>query len=247
MKFIRLILLAAVCIIASCTKEAAKNTAATSITLITDSTEYHKAQPEILPLLALYEFENEISMEAWFRHVYIADRLTVPATEYHLENEMEMEKQNMNNDPQFRERSIISFYNAITGGMDSSPTVQDTSQGLQYSECYRVIANEVKLLMERPEGRRILVIYSDMREKSEVFDMYNGDKSLLKKPDTVIAIFQKACPLPENLYGLQVYLVFQARDRQQDHIYGEVSSIYKRMFEERGAKVTIQSHTDNYN
>lgn len=245
MKNYMLILCAGI-ILESCTKSSFVYIDATAISIVMDTTDYHKVYPTADPILALYGFDQDINKEAYFRLSCISDKQLAPVTEFHLAGGEETEKKNKQSIPNFRENHVLMFYEKIRVSIIPF-SVLDTFIESDYSECYRTIVNETKWLIGKTTGKKVLIIYSDLMENSDLFNFYELNIPTAKfDSEKIASSFDSLFALPDNLNGLQVYFVYQPTDRIEDARYRAISGIYKQMFEYRGASVTIQSDNDNY-
>ena len=241
-----MIILCAGFIFESCTKSTFEINEATAISIVMDTTDYHKLFPIADPILALYEFDDNINTEAYFRLSCISDKQLTPVTEFHLESGDETEKKNKHRISNFRENHVLIFYDKIRNTITSFSSL-DTAIQSDYSECYRTIVNETKWLMEKTAGKKVLIIYSDLMENSDLYNFYEMNISTqVFEKEKVISTLDSVFALPDHLIGLEVYLVFQPKDRLEDARYQATSKLYKEMFESRGAMVKIQSNNDNY-
>jgi hypothetical protein len=148
--------------------------------LLIDITDRKVSWPDASQVLRLYHCEETPNAECIFRLKRVSDKQLTPVVAYHLGDAKGMEKQNTNDDPQFRDRSILEFYNAVEHAMKEFYTDNDTTQSLRNSECFRAIASELTLLADSKSDNRILIVASDIMEKSNLFDSYASQPSDFK-------------------------------------------------------------------
>jgi hypothetical protein len=59
-------------------------------------------------------------------------------------------------------------------------------------------------------------------------------------------LLQSRHPLPENLVGITIYFVYQPPDREHDQQFSKMLGIYKKLLNERGARVVVQAQNSYY-
>lgn len=118
----------------------------------------------------------------------------------------------------------------------------EIAKGKDYSSIYIPIAKELGILSNSKADRKILIVYSDLIENSEVLSLYTNGKNgnLIDEPSEVIEIFSKVAPLP-RLDGVQIYLIYQPKNKESDKLYEKISIIYSTLLLKKGAKVYVQA------
>lgn len=120
---------------------------------------------------------------------------------------------------------------------------ENQAYGRSYSEVYRVVATQLNTLSASSAEKRFVVIYGDLAENGDDLSFITaaGKKQLIEKPGEVICKLQSKVPL-RSLKGITVYLVYAPATREADQLYYHTSQLYKKMLENAGAKVYIQSN-----
>src|SRR5438045_1301623 len=104
-------LLFIICFLTACSKEPNKQTVHDSrISVIHDITDPLQCVPAADPILALYDFEHDKDQEAHFRLVLISDKKLNPVEEIRIDNGTVSEQKNTNEETDYREQLIYSFY-----------------------------------------------------------------------------------------------------------------------------------------
>jgi len=167
-----------------------------------------------------------------FRFTFIEDVeygreyfLSVPSKKSLFGNELERKKEVRD----FREQvdSIINVPQASTR---------------DYSLVYPVITREINRMSEdKQDTRRIVAVYSDLLENTNVLSMLNSTQ---KFDEQLWQSLEKSydIKLNDNLQGVEVYFVYQAKDLTASHQFSAVSKLYKQQLQQRGAKVTITAN-----
>ena len=227
----------------SCKNDLHERVSYMDISVIRDITDPHVLQPNANSILALYNLSENKSADVNFRYCEILDKVLVPAVDLHLPDEAVTNRQNKKNEPLYRERIILNFYDTIRKTLSPSYINSDSSFK-DYSECYKTISGELSLLFQSKSSNRVLLIFSNLFENSEILNIYieKTKNLLLQKPGKIAEQFEKYNLLPERLNGIKVFFVFQPITRAEDLLYLQIVSEYRRLLESRGAIVKVQAN-----
>ena len=215
----------------SCTQ---KKQFATEITVLYDITDKQSSQPTTNEILSLYDLENKWN-GAMFRFTKLTD------VSYNQEKEANLETKNewLSNELE-RDKEIKNFKNEVLEIIGSSIKEETRKSN---SSLYIPIANELNKLSQNKSDKRVLVIYSDLMENTPDLSFYRKrDFELLKiNPEQVQKQLEKLAVL-NSLSGIEVYFIYQPSDTKSDQIFQTISQFYKKLLEDRGAKVTISAN-----
>lgn len=219
----------------SCSKPVRKTTTVFVLWDITDSIKPVPGAAHILPLFGLSENPNN---GAVFRFRFANDKSLNPETVFTL---LPAEGELLVN--QFdRKREVEKFNTEVTEFLDSLPS--DTAIGREQSSLFVAVAEAAnRLAADTTPGRKIMLVYSDLREHTPVISLYNKQTLALLKsnPDKVQDMFLALAPL-HDLSEMEVYLLYEPTDIQDDSAYRLISGLYKTMLEQQGAKVIISAN-----
>jgi len=217
------------------------------IDLINDVTDPHILRPQSQSILELFNLSENKSMSANFRYSEITDLSLVPVTTFYLPDEASSENRNIKNEPLFREKLILSFYDSIRKTLSNANTKRDSSF-LNNSECFQSICNELNILAQSNCTTKVLIVFSNLFENSKFLNIYarNTRKLLYKNPQEIKKIFQNTHLLPDHLNGITTVFVYQPKDRADDQLFNAMVEVYKSLLQERGAKVIIQANNTHY-
>jgi hypothetical protein len=206
----------------------------TEIIVLFDITDAQLAQPNPDEILALCNLQNK-----WdglvFRFIDLTDvsynRISVAKLETKnewLSNEMEQDKE------------IKSFKNEVLAIMANR---KNDIIGKNNSSIYLPIASELNRLSKVKTGNKLLIIYSDLMENTENLSFYRkSDFSLLKEnPKQVQEQLEKLATL-NSLSGIEAWFIYQPSETKSDQDFQIVSGFYKKLLEDKGAKVTISAN-----
>lgn len=238
------------CILAaSCSKSHTPTIVHSSrISVIHDITDSMACFPAADPILAMYGFENDKNQEAHFRLVLISDKKLNPVEEINIEDGTTTEQKNENQETDYREQLVGSFYEEVRNAITDFHKHYVPSTSLKHSECFATIASELELLAGSKAAQRTLIIFSDLQENTDVFSCYTpqGQRLLQNNPGKVAKLLLQRHPLPDNLIGITVYFVYNPCNRDQDIMFGEMVAIYMQLLHARGARIVIQATNKNY-
>ncbi|TAH40045.1 MAG: hypothetical protein EYC69_12095 [Bacteroidetes bacterium] len=179
----------------------------------------------------------QVNDNKWDGAVFYYSRLTdvslnefqvasLPGRRFCLSNEFE------------RQKEILDFSTLIQEAL-AKPIVS----GKANSSVYIPIVKALSFLKSTEAETKALLIYSDLMENGENISLY--DQSSLKKmkenPGTLIDFYESKMTLPD-LTGISVYLIYRPLNIKEDERFQIVSGFYKKMLENKGAKVFIQAN-----
>jgi hypothetical protein len=212
------------------------------VSVVTDITDKQLLQPAANPLLQLFRCNANPNIACDFRIRTISDKILTPISTYRLPAGATTEKQNKDDDPQFREKNILAFYDHVSRIIREFNQPIDSSQSLNNSECLQTISNELTQLTTDKSKLKYLIIFSDLNENSDLYSVYAN--SVI--PNEIEHIIIKNGLFPKQLKDITVIFVFKPRNRQEDKQYNKIVAIYKKVIEQRGGKVFIQANNTSY-
>jgi len=213
------------------------------VSVIDDVTDKHTLRPLADPLLHLYRCNDNPDEECLFLRREISDRMLTPASYCRLADGKSTAKENKENDPQYRKRNVIAFYERVRQILGESNQREDTIYSLNNSECFRTIGSELTLLAANSCTQNYLAIFSDLNEKSDLYDVYNH-APVAKEIENIIL---ENDLFPEKMDKITVFFVFSPKDREQDKQYNLIASVFKKLIESKGGRVIIQASNSSYN
>lgn len=219
----------------------------TAISTVVDRTDPLTVLPEAESILGIYGFADDKDKAASFRITAITDRLLNPQIEYNIPTGAISKKNDLHDDPHYREKVVLGFYEAVRKAISNVSTTKLSGPSLNNSECFNTIAKEIREISKSSADKKYLLVFSDIQEKSKIFDCYTEEskRMLNGNKNQIVALFDKTHLLPDTLKGLTVFFIYQPKNRQDDQQYFKMTDVYKQLLESRGAVVTIQA-TNNY-
>lgn len=116
--------------------------------------------------------------------------------------------------------------------------------GTDGSYIFFAIANALNDLTGCKEcDTKTLIIYSDCREKSKLFDSYNKEsvKFMQKYPEKVSAVIDKNWPIQKSLEGVRIFIEHHPTSTTEDDLFYLMSGFMQSYYESKGAKVSINN------
>jgi hypothetical protein len=236
-------LLLASCILCAACQHQQEAKHSTQIVTVTDKTDHLSILPAADPILHLFGLNRDKNNEAYFRIASISDKQLNPAIEYHLPDGPSTESNNSQDDPYYREKVLLNFYSNVKKAIEEFNAISRRDSTLKNSECFATIASELQRMASHHAERNILLVFSDLQEKSDLFNCYpvSSQELLRKTPGKVLERFNNTHLLPNHLNGFDVYFVYQPNTREDDKRFAGMISIYKSLLESRGARVKVQA------
>lgn len=202
---------------------------------VTDPQQYWVSPQAILNQ---YRFQQTPQAAYVFRMRAVSDIEMTPVITYRLGDANETSKQNLADDPQHRNKCVLAFNNSILNAFENLYVEEDTAGSKGNSEIFRAVCNELNFLMHSKGQEKVLTINSNLIEHSDLANFYHLTTS---DPGEIAKLLEQHKLLPEKLTGLNIFLVFHPKDREEDKSFRIISQAYKLVFEKRGAEVHIQA------
>lgn len=231
---------------ASCAKQ---ELPCNSIAIITldDVTDTVVLRPQARPILDLMDIANNKDCSFYFRYRTLADKVFTQSWDISLPNESVTTKQNTEDIPQHRVRVLIRFRDSIKTIINTQLN-QPKESMLKYTQCFRTIANELNILKARPERNKVLLVFSNGAENSDLFNSYR--LPIIESSQTVtseaIKAFESTNLLQDNYRGITLIWVFKPTTILEDRRFVLMMDAYKTLFERRGIVLKIQAQNQSF-
>lgn len=208
----------------------------TEVVVLWDVTEPHQPIPEAGDILPLYKLDTDPSRGAIFRFSVTSD---VQLNEQRV-FVLSASAQNALANPFDREREVQEFINNVTAFLNS---LSMDTVGREHSALYVPIAITANALSLSSSDRKVLLLFTDLRENTSRISFYDKRTLVLLQTDSakVAALLQEQEPLNE-LSGIEAYVLYQPRDIADDETFAVVSRFYRGFLTNKGATVTIAAN-----
>lgn len=115
------------------------------------------------------------------------------------------------------------------------------------SVIYKILAGELNRLSASSADRKLLIINSDLMEKSFInfysTTIFNQTKN---EPAKIMDTLIKRYPL-KSLQGIEIYIVYKPTDKSDSERFEIISGFYENFLESLGAKVFVGSDLNTQN
>lgn len=117
----------------------------------------------------------------------------------------------------------------------------DSVRNLPRSIIFRAVAQQASELAHTSAPHRLLLLYSNLEENSNVNFYEPGTLSLLQHDPAIIRKrLTEGVTLP-NLAGVQLWLLYAPTTYKQNNIYMPIAHLYKQVYKEHRAEVHVES------
>lgn len=93
-------------------------------------------------------------------------------------------------------------------------------------------------LKQSTEDDKIVLLYSDILEASDLFNVYKDSYTLLHNPKKVIDHLKSQVSVPE-LKGISLYIIYYPMDMEDDRLFNAMVRVYRKLFKDSGLDINI--------
>lgn len=223
----------AIMAIVSCIKSTPPVT--TEVGLLVDITSIQTIKPDTNEILSVFDLKGDKRWNgATFHYSEISD------VSYNQISETKINTADIWSSNEIgRDKEIKNFKTTVLKILDNT---EHNKTGKNNSAIYLPIARELNRLANSKAQKRILLIYSDLMENTIDITFYNKKQfqNLTTNPEAIQKQFEQLQVI-QNLHGIEVHLIYQPIDSQSDKVFRIVSGFYKKLLENKGAKVKISA------
>lgn len=212
------------------------------ISIVRDVTDDLLLAPKADPILQLFACDQHPDDAIRLRHRELGDKIHSEVTVFNLSNTLMTKQKNRLDDPKFRKREILVFYDKVRNYFNATDT-QKTAQSLRYSECLLSIASELCYLAKDSSTEKKLLVFSDLKENSTLLNVYKNGIPSKQEFEIIIERHQL---FPRLLGGIEVFFIYRAHSREEEKLFNGMVSLYEQIIVKRGGKVVIQASNDTF-
>ena len=166
---------------------------------------------------------------------FITDRILNSVIEVKLEPLTEGSEYN-----EIDRQNVIDTFNSRL--QTETGLIRKMPKGRNSSIVFSSLFNALNELATYPKSvPRKLVLLSDCRENSNLFNAYKDIEELKTNPGKLKTKIEKECPVKYSLSGISVIIVHQPASVAEDEIFDIVSKFISGILIEKGATVKIQT------
>ena len=142
-----------------------------------------------------------------------------------------------------RKDEVDRFYSNLEKSF--SQLLNDANWGTNASKIYQKIARELIKMKSSDYDKKIMVIYSDMLENSNLFSFYNTNwktevEKMTANPETTLKELSQNGPALPDLSEFEIYII-TSRTPENDEKVNLSEQFWMTLLEFQGAKVTFNS------
>ncbi len=110
----------------------------------------------------------------------------------------------------------------------------------QNSNIFLPLVKELEVLSSTPATKKVLLLYSDLSEYSDVFNVYESSerKLLLREHEKVVMQFRSFLNTPD-LSGIDLYIIYYPKTPAQNRLFQNLCKVYKEVFNGTGLTIYI--------
>ncbi len=163
-------------------------------------------------------------------------------TETHLSKIKQAKLRPVESMNSYNKYSRENMINKFSANVDSLLyDIKHIASGKKASSLFIPLSSELHRLAQSSAENKVLICFTDLFENSStMFSVYSskGVSKLLQNPAKLTALLSKHAPLPDNLKGVKIYIIYNP-DMNTDKTFLVISSWYKELLENNGAEVFI--------
>lgn len=195
-----------------------------------DMTDATSGLPSANDLLSAFDLKNNPYQSIRLNISTISEKDHNRTTCISLEHEEELQS-----NPVIREAKILHFGRQLQQCLNAIRNT-DTSS---HSIIYRAIAACANELASSTAKRRLLVIYSNLYENSDInFYHQRVLRQIQDSPDAVQHCLEREYSI-QSLKGIEVWLIYNPASYQDNDHFRLIAGLYQRMLQSHGATVHV--------
>jgi len=231
-------------LLVACNKTAHDNPAL-HLSLVNDVTDSLRLRVEENSILQRFNLSQHKADKVIFSYSEISNTRLSKTVNIVLPGEGETDEKNNKNEPFFREKMILAFYDTIRHTLSDAKAEQGIKPN---SECFRAICKQLQALAASRSSEKLMIITSNLFENSTLLNVYGKrfENYFWNHPDEIDSLFERTGLLPDHLQGITVIIIYQPYNRDDDKRFAVMAEVYTRLLKKRGARVVIQADNKNY-
>jgi hypothetical protein len=205
--------------------------------VIFDKTDSMLIKPSAFAILGTSDIYKQIDDAYSFSITTISALEHAPVYTITLEDMEETEKYNINEIPDFRNVVIGHYIQQVKDTIEfclKDSIIKEFST----SSCFATIARTIADKEFQITDTKLVFVYSDLFEYSNLYDTYHSSASL----EEIVKQFEATNVLPNRLTNTKIFIVYQPRTKVDDERFIKMLQVYKIIFEKLGCDVIHKSN-----
>lgn len=203
-------------------------TSTTAITILADRTDMDIPKPNYNVIQTLFDLEDNPNNGVVLKFQNIGN------TDFNPVQSIEIKEGSLLDNSFQRKFDVTEFYKAIG---DLIKKENSKNYSFQKSSILFPLIENLKVLQEY-KGSKILVLYSDLAEFSQVCNSYRLGKLNTVNPQTVAKEINAKIEIP-NLKNTTLYILYYPNTETQNTHFKFMLSVYKELFKASGLEIKI--------
>jgi hypothetical protein len=210
-----------------------QNTPTASITLsvLADKTEVLIPDPTFLQITSFFKDKK---YQEGVRHFYYQ---TITNTNINTSFHTSIPASDMFENSLQRKVLVQKFYERI----DTLVNTQNRQpKNYQSSSILKPLIRECIRIQETNSTRRVILLYSDILEASDLFNVYQkrSQQLLFSNPEKVVEILEAQLTIPK-LNDIELHIIYYPKNRLHNRLFEKMTTVYKQLFKDSGLKIII--------
>lgn len=136
-----------------------------------------------------------------------------------------------------RRANIQKFYKQIDTLI---ATVNEAQTTYTSSSILKPLLVQLERVLRQTTSERVVLLYSDLLEASDVFNVYRkrNQQLLIASTKKVVEILQSQLDVPK-LENVHLYIIYYPTDRLNNRLFEKMTIVYKELFKGSGLKIRI--------
>jgi hypothetical protein len=117
----------------------------------------------------------------------------------------------------------------------------DTLRSYPNSNILSPVLRELILLKDKPQDKKIMLLFSDLHEASHLINIYRGKDrhELMTKPDRIVKKLSNQLNIPDDLKGVQLYIVYYPKDIHEDYAFKQMVHVWTQLFDKSQLEIHL--------
>ncbi len=201
------------------------------VSVLADKTDSLIPSPQVAHIKPFFEDDGTVDGKRIFRFQ------TITNTNVNTAYKAELKARSVLGNSLQRKADVFGFYRQIDTLLNQK---NDFEKQYHNSSIIIPLLEQLKRVNESNANRKILLLYSDIFEASDVFNIYSlkDKRQLLYNRETVIADFRSQFDVPQ-LDGVELYIIYYPRTMNENRLFDAMSLLYRELFKNSGLKIHI--------
>ncbi len=201
-------------------------TSTTAITILADRTDIDIPEPNYKVIKTLLDLEDKQNNGVVLKFQNIGN------TDFNPVQSIEIKEGSLLDNSFQRKSDVTEFYKAIGGLIEKE---NSKNYSFQKSSILFPLIENLKALQEH-KGSRVLVLYSDLAEFSQVYNSYELSNLKNANPQKMARRINTKIEIP-RLQDTKLYIIYYPKSQKQNNDFKFNLELYRELFKASGLKI----------